>query len=213
MDRRERSGDMLAGIMAAFEGHQSSLWTALPGIVQSFDPIKQTCNIQPAIQGKVQSPDGSFKWVTMPLLLDCPVFFPSGGGVTLTFPVAVGDECLAVFASRCIDAWWQLGCPLDSNGKVTVQVQAEMRMHDLSDGFAFVGFASNPKVIANISTTKAQLRNATGSVMVEVDPTGTMTIAAPTVNINGTLIINGAPYLSHHHSNVTPGVGTTGNVV
>ena len=29
--------------------------------------------------------------------------FPGGGGFALTFPVAAGDECLVVFASRCID--------------------------------------------------------------------------------------------------------------
>lgn len=204
MDRRERAGDMLSGIMAAFEGHQAGVWTALPGIIQSFNAAKQTCVVQPAIQGRVQAPDGSFSWVTLPLLLDCPVFFASGGGVTLTFPVVAGDECLVVFASRCIDQWWQSGA---------ISVQAEMRMHDLSDGFAFVGFASNPKVIANISTTKAQLRNALGSVMVEVDPTGTLTLSATNVNINGVLTINGQAYLTHHHSGVAFGVANTGNVV
>lgn len=45
----------------------------------------------------------------LPILPDVPVVFPGGGGFALTFPVAAGDECLVVFASRCIDAWWQSG--------------------------------------------------------------------------------------------------------
>ena len=64
-----------------------------------------------------------------------PVVFPGGGGFALTFPVAAGDECLVVFASRCIDAWWQSG---------GVGEPMEPRMHDLSDGFALIGVRSQP---------------------------------------------------------------------
>ena len=34
-------------------GREAMLWTELPGIVQSFDPQTMTCEVQPAIQGKV----------------------------------------------------------------------------------------------------------------------------------------------------------------
>lgn len=185
-------------------GLQADIWTALPGVVVSFDPANQTCVVQPLIQGMVQAPDGSFSWVTLPLLLDCPVFFPSGGGVSLTFPISAGDECLVVFASRCIDQWWQSG---------EVSVQAELRMHDLSDGFVFPGIASKPAVFGNISTTHAQLRNAAGTVKVSVDTAGNLELAATTININGQLIINGQAYLAHRHSGVTSGGQNSGVVV
>ncbi|MCL9653139.1 hypothetical protein L2088_00345 [Pseudomonas protegens] len=97
-----------------------------------------------------------------PLLLDCPVQFPAGGGCTLTFPVAKGDECLVVFSSRCIDAWWQSG---------GIQVQAELRMHDMSDGFALLGFRSLPRMIPGISTSAVQLRSDHSSAFIEVNPT------------------------------------------
>ena len=58
---------------------------------------------------RVTAPSGGQQHMPLPLLLDCPVYFPSGGNCTLTFPVQPGDECLVVFASRCIDAWWQSG--------------------------------------------------------------------------------------------------------
>lgn len=251
MDRRERGGDLQTGLLAALTGHQATMWTALPGIIQSFDPTKRTAVIQAALQAQVQAPDGSYSWVTLPPLLDCPVFFPGGGGCTLTFPIAFGDECLMIFASRCIDQWWQSGCPLDANGKPTSQIQAEFRMHDLSDGFAYVGVSSLPKVIPNISTTKTQLRNDLGTTFIELDPAagavaihtvgnlvgqvggnltataggsasvsaiGPMTLAAPTINLtattlnlSGSLNINGAAYLSHAHFD--PQGGNTGGVV
>lgn len=163
MLREERYSDNEESLRMSFEGLRSKIWTALPGIVQSFDAVAQTAVVQPTIRAVVRNPDGSTQSVALPLLLDCPVFFPAGGGCTLTFPVKEGDECLMVFASRCIDAWWQSG---------GVQEQAEFRMHDLSDGFCYVGFSSKPAVISNISTTAAQLRSDNGAGYVEVDPDG-----------------------------------------
>lgn len=204
MDRRERSGDQLGGILAALDGLQATIWTALPGIIQSFDPATQTCTVLPTIQARVQNPDGSFEWVEIPILTECPVFFPGGGGLTLTFPLQVGDECLIVFSSRCIDAWWQSG---------GVQVQAELRMHDLSDGMVFPGFNSVPRVPGGISTTKAQIRNTSGTVKIEVDPSGKLVLEAINgIEINGALIINGEAYADHQHTGVQPGANLTGGV-
>lgn len=162
MDRRERDADLSTAMLAALQGAQTEIWTALPGTVASdLNPGKRTVTVQPSIQAKAQNKDGSFSWVTLPVLPDVPVYFPEGGGVTLTFPVKAGDECLVVIASRCIDAWWQSG---------GVQVQADLRMHDLSDGFALVGVSSVPRVISAISTTRAQLRSNDGQAFVELDP-------------------------------------------
>lgn len=239
MNIRELVGDPFENDTIAFHNKQAQIWTAIPGIIQSFNASHMTCVVQPAIQAKRFMPDGSVKNVSLPLLLDCPVQFPAGGGCTLTFPVVAGDECLVVFSSRCIDAWWQSG---------GVQPQAELRMHDLSDGFVMLGFRSVPRVISALSTTSAQLRTDDGAAYVgvnsathEIDVTtsgniianaasATVTAATTTINgnvqINGTLLVsqdisdqNGAKgtlqhirdnYDIHTHSGVTTGSGTTG---
>lgn len=214
-DRRERLDDLEESLRAAMDGRQANIWTALPGIVQSFNAAKQTVVVQPAIKAIQQYPTGPAKSVALPLLLDCPVFFPKGGGVTLTFPVKEGDECLVVFASRCIDSWWQSG---------GVQAQAEIRMHDLSDGFAMVGFSSNPEVVSDISTTTVQLRSDDGSTLIELDPDGqVLTLTAPgglTINADvtvngkitttGDVIANGTHVHTHTHGGVQAGGGNTG---
>jgi hypothetical protein len=107
MDRRGRS--MIGGAVRAALTRLARGRTALPGVVAGFDPVAMTVSVQPAIKGRVTSPDGSTRSVALPLLVDVPVFFPRGGGFTLTFPVKSGDECLVVFSSRCMDAWWQSG--------------------------------------------------------------------------------------------------------
>lgn len=144
---------------------RAGLWTALPGIIQSFSgggDFPLTCAVQPAIKVLVRQQDGTIASTPLPMLVDCPVQFPSGGNCSLTFPVAPGDECLVVFASRCIDGWWQSG---------GVQEQAEIRMHDLSDGFVLLGFRSRPRALSSVSTTATQLRSEDGSTYIEMNPT------------------------------------------
>ena len=80
--------------------------------------------------------------------------FPGGGGWSITFPVSKGDEALVVFASRCIDDWWQSG---------GVGIQPDLRMHDLSDGFAIIGPRSQPrKLNPAISTIAVDSRKHFG---------------------------------------------------
>lgn len=143
----------------------------MPGIIQSFNADPITATVQLAIKGIVHAPDGSAQFVNLPLLVDVPVHFPRGGGCTLTFPVAKGDECLVVFAARCIDGWWQSG---------GVQAPMDPRIHDLSDGFAFVGFFSQATKIGGISTSSAQLRSNDGATYIDLNPaTKKVKIVAP----------------------------------
>ncbi|EMU6896055.1 translation initiation factor IF-2 [Serratia marcescens] len=143
----------------------------MPGIIQSFDAGAVTATIQPAVKASVRQSDGALSSVALPLLVDVPVVFPRGGGVTLTFPVAAGDECLVVVADRCIDYWWQNG---------GVQEPVDQRQHHLADAFAMVGPQSQAKKISGISTSAAQFRSDDGSTYLEIDPaTKKMKIVAP----------------------------------
>ena len=178
MDRRERFENPQDALMAAFHGLTADLWTSMPGIVQSFDPVTCSCTVQLSIQAKVENVDtGDYSWTNIPLLVDCPVLFPRGGRCVLTFDISSGDECIVFFADRCIDAWWQQG---------GIQQQQIYRMHDLSDGFVFVGPRSKPNVEGNISTTTTQLRTVDGSTYIELDPSGkNINIVTPN-NVNVT---------------------------
>jgi len=191
MDRRERWGDPEEALQIALQGLQAKMWTALPGIVQSFNADALTVVVQPAIGGVHFGPDGEASATQLPLLLDVPVVFPRGGGCTLTFPVAAGDECLVVFSSRPIDSWWQSG---------GVQRPAHARMHSLADGFAFVGPMSQGRVLTGVSTSQVQLRTDDGQTHIAIDPgthavdvasPASITLTAPTVVINGLLQVNG----------------------
>lgn len=171
MDPRERYDDRVEAFRTALDGRQMQIHTSFPGIVQAYDPAENTATVQPAIQYQVRDLVGNWNWVKLPLLIHVPVFFPSGGGFTLTFPLAIGDEVFVSIAERCIDGWWEAG---------GVQPQAEFRMHDLSDGFCFPKVWSKPKVLSNISVTTAQLRSDDGSTYVEIASGQIVTVKAPT---------------------------------
>lgn len=216
MDRRERFEDLSLMLIAALEGWQSNVWTALPGIIQSFDSDAMTVSVQPAIKARVRSRDGNppvpgaerdgdtpWWWVSLPLLIHCPVVFPNGGGFTFTFPVQPGDEALVVFASRCIDAWWQQG---------GVAQQADLRMHNLSDGFAIVGPRSVPRAIPGLSLNTAQLRSDDGALYIELAAGHVANIVAPGgLNITGPVNINGDVEISGDTS-ITGDTAITGDL-
>ena len=205
LNREERVEDLYAALRYALDGLRTEIQTSMPAIIQSFDPVKRTCTAQPTIRYQMTMFDNTKKWVTLPIIVDIPVIFPSGGGFTLTFPVKNGDECLLIFASRCIDAWWY------SSG---VQNQDDIRFHDYSDGFALVGVNSRPKVIPNISTNTVQLRSDDGDAYVElasghvvnVVAPGGFNVIAPTISLQASTSVE----LKTPNTNITGNISGTG---
>lgn len=186
----------------------STLRVAMPGIIQSFDPDTVTCVVQPALKGADTDSVGNPVSLDLALLVDVPVVFQRGGGVTLTFPVKAGDECLVIFADRCIDFWWQNG---------GVQEPVDSRQHALSDAFAIVGPQSQAKKISGISMTAAQLRTDDGAAFVEVSAGHDITVKTPgklTANAEGgteitspTIVLNGAVTIN---GSLSQGMGASG---
>lgn len=179
------------------KGAKQSIRVSMPGVIKSFDPETVTCVVEVLIYiPKPESAEGKSidrlaqDNVFYPLILDAPVIFPRGGGCTLTFPISAGDECLVIFADRCIDFWWQNG---------GVQNGSRGRMHDYSDAFVIPGPQSQAKKISGISTTAAQLRTDDGTAFIELSAggditattTGNATINAPEIVLNGNVTING----------------------
>lgn len=158
------------------------------GTIQSFDAVTQTAQISvnfkrviqrrggsndvsqlgPTVQvgeviGTLLNPNGtdgipSESYVSYPALVKCPVVFMSGGAGALTFPIAVGDTCLVIFADRDIDGWFSSGQVGPPNSD---------RMHDLSDGIALVGIRSLANSLAAYADDKVILKHAASRVVLD----------------------------------------------
>ena len=198
-----RTGDAFEQQMRRLGAFGIDLRVACPAIVKTVDYAKQTLTCQPAIREQMNDGNGNLSWVEIPILLDVPFMVYSGGGYCLTLPIKPGDDCLVVFGDCCMDAWWQNG---------GVQNQVERRRHDLSDGFAIVGFRSQPGVVSGYSSGTAQLRNAAGDAVIEISGSTINIRASGGVNISGGTTIDGKAFLPHTPSGVVPGGGKTGGV-
>lgn len=187
------------------------------GVVQAFYPgnaeTSPTVDVKIAFtQVVVIAPDGTRTLAEYAELKGVPVSFQQGGGCIATFPVAQGDECLLLFNDKQLDNWLLSGAG---------QPPTINRMHDWSDAMAIVGVRSNPRGIAGISTTTAQLRSLDGATYVEVDPAGQIvSIAAPVkIRLNSPIVeVAGVIDVLNENSVTTPcsingSINATGDVV
>ncbi len=179
---------------AAIDSALKNVHTTLPGVIVSFDALRQTATVQPAIQ-RVFAGIGP---TNLPLCVDCPVEFPSGGGFVLTFPVQPGDECVIAFSERCIDNWYVDG---------RFAPPADYRLHDLSDAIVRVGIRNQAKSIPGFRTDGAELRSLDGMTRVTVQ-LNTIEIVAPNgLFVNAETSLQGSLDVS---GNVTVGNGASG---
>jgi hypothetical protein len=155
--------------LTAIEDRLKELHTCLPGIVQRYDPATNTVDVQPAIQRTFQDGVQNF-----PLLEGVPVHFPGGGGWTVTFPIAAGDECLLIFSERCINYWHVTG---------ELRPGENYRLHDPSDAFALVGIRSQPRALPAIQTDGMELRDDARSTYIKLGPGG--------IEIKGNVTVTG----------------------
>lgn len=172
MDQRERNVDLEEALRASQQGYAASrLWTSMPGIVVSYDPATLTATVQPAIKILQRSASGITSWVAIPALTNVPVQFPGGNGLFVTFSLVSGDEVLLVFGARCKDGWQSLG---------GVQVQAEFRLHDLSDAVAVPSIFSRPRVpLPGVAPTGTiRVGTYTGSAYIEITQEGVVNVVA-----------------------------------
>lgn len=160
------------------------------GQITAFDAVTQQAQVQLMVQrvvfNTVQTSGGNLQLtptiVDYPVLVNCPVFCMTGGGYVLTMPVAVGDPCLLLFNDRDIDNWFTAGTGGPPNTS---------RAHDLSDGFALVGFRNMQSLVTSYATNAAELRTKDNTGKVSIAQALSELINATEVKLKvGTTIID-----------------------
>lgn len=204
-NNEQMAGDYFQQLTSVIDNRLKQIHTSLPGIIQSYDPVKNTATVQPCIK-RIWVTSESSKTLPLPVISDVPVIFPTGGGFSLTFPVAPGEECLLVFLERAMDYWYKDG---------GIQAPSNFRMHHLSDAVALVGLRSQANRITNISTDGAELRNADRSMFIKIAADGIQ--IKGDVTVTGTLTASvdvktdsGISLKNHLHSGVTSGGDNSG---
>ena len=146
------------------------------GTVQAINYAEMTASIQVVFQQQMRN--GTYQ--SIPILTDCPVVTPQGGGFSLQFPIAAGDTALVLFADRNIDNWFTAA---------GVMPPADGRLHALSDAIAIVGLNSLAGPLAPApSASEARLIDKAGTTKVGLSG-GKVTIQNASENL-GTVLGN-----------------------
>jgi hypothetical protein len=157
-----------------------------------------TVSVQPTIKEVIRN--GAVPTITtLPILDDVPIKIPTGGGWSLTLPIKIGDECELSFQDMAFDLWWQ-------NGGVQKQPDGVLYRHDIGDAVADFGIRSLPNVIPNYSTTSAQLRNDSGTVVIDLAEGG-ITLTAPSIKLGDgstEAALMTANFLAYWNVNILP---------
>lgn len=164
------------------------------GIVQTFYPEDLTVDVQIANKKTLNlNADGTQNVTDFPVVRAKVVYC----NPYETFPIYAGDECVLLFADRELESWF-------INGEVNAE--GYPRMHSITDCTAIFGIRSLPKMI-QILTNCLHLFYGGSDIQIADNE---ININAPTININGRLIINGLPYDDHTHTNGHNGAPTGG---
>ena len=121
-------------IQKAIRAQLARVHTALPGVVQSYDPDSQTATVQPAVQFKARDKDGAITDYEAPAIPNVPVAFPGAGDFSIVWLLEAGDTVLLVFCERSLDEW--------RSTAGSSHAARDVRRHDLSDAVAIPALRS-----------------------------------------------------------------------
>lgn len=137
----------LQDLLARFrESMVADLHTALPGKIVKYDESTQKADVQPLIKERYTDESGAQQSRELPVIPAVPVQFPGAGGYRITFPVAVGDTGLIMFAEASLDKWLVSGGTVDP---------AEERRHDLTDAIFLPGLRDFGHALTSAPTDRA----------------------------------------------------------
>ncbi len=124
----------------------ADLHTALPGKIVKYDESTQKADVQPLIKERYTDESGAQQSRELPVIPSVPVQFPGAGGYRITFPVAVGDTGLIMFAEASLDKWLVSGGTVDP---------ADERRHDLTDAVFLPGLRDFGHALTSAPTDRA----------------------------------------------------------
>ena len=151
--------------------------TAIPAVINKYDPTKQEAEVIPLIKRKYK--DGTA--VDRAPITGVPVVFPASGGGIITFPVTKGDTVLLIFSQRSIDRWVR--------GDGSSVDPGDNRKHDISDAIAIPGLFS---LSSALQSDPDNVIIKFSGASIALTPAGAIEILAPGgVTITGDLTVTG----------------------
>lgn len=208
LDRQEYESDEVADYL--YDMQSLRLRTIMIAECISFDADKNTVNVQPLLQRKI---NGVVE--NMPVIADVPVGFYGAGGMVMTMQPTKGDTCALWISDRSLEQWKLKGGITDPGMG---------RHHHFTDAIAYFGLNAFNDAYPDIKAG-ADIRSRDGSTSLNILPgimnltingqdvalfgqqqvTFFVPVVAPEVSTAG-----GTNLSTHKHSGVQSGGSNTG---
>jgi hypothetical protein len=159
MTEQQTSPSLAKLIETAIDSKLVDVHTAMPGVIQSYDPDTQTCDVQPSFKRKFI---GDNVAVLLPVITNVPVCWPRAGNCFIHMPLKKDDNVLIVFSERNIGAWLKYGGVADPK---------DVRKHHLSDAVVIPGMSPkiSPLVVAEADKEKLVIVNDNSKIALSTD--------------------------------------------
>lgn len=127
-------------ITRALESRLGDVWTALPGMIQTYDPATCTADVQPVIKRPIPTETEELTHEDLPIIPNVPVAFPRGSGGTfaITWPLVPGDHVMLVFTTLAMGQWRTKGIPTEPG---------DVRLHGLGSCMAYPGIGPDAQLL------------------------------------------------------------------
>lgn len=162
MSDTSRSPTLSEVLREVFGSFMDDIHVAMPCRVESYDAVKQCVNLQPVIQQAYLDEEGERIAARLPVLVNVPVQFPGGGKFRITFPIAAGDEGMAIFSESSLDVWLKEGGEVDP---------LDDRRFHLSDAVFLPGIRSFKNALAEAPTDRMTL-GVDGGLQLHISESG-----------------------------------------
>lgn len=146
-------------IQRAQESRVADIWTAIPAVVQSYDPTTRTADLRPLTLRPVRNVDTEeIEHEELPILPSVPVAFPGAKGFRIEFPIDPGTTGIVVFLTLSA-AKWRTGA---ADGTTPAE-PGDQRLHHPGNGVFLPGLlpdtATTPATsVAALTITAAEIR-------------------------------------------------------
>ena len=158
---REKNWDSLTTLLqhVLFQWAKDCLHTAMPGIIETYDPATRRARVRPALRIVLTEDAGGEELDRAPAV-NVPVIFPASAGYTMLFPLAEGDPVMLLFSERGLTEF-----------KLTFETATpdRTRFFSESDGVALTGFGALAATPASLTGALLQTTDGNRSVRVEED--------------------------------------------
>jgi hypothetical protein len=136
----------------------------MPGSVVAVNQARRAVDVQPIIRTRFDDANEGAPGTKLPIIVDVPVCYPTGGGFAMTFPLREGDLVWMLFGEKSLDEW------LDTGARdVDPALQRKL---DLSDAIAIAGVFPYGVTWPSITPGEMVLEQEVGEGRIEITSTG-----------------------------------------